>query len=246
MDKEGTSRVRAPNYTLADQEVLLALIEEHRVVESKRTDRDSRGKKAREWEAITIAFNSCSVLHKRTTKNLQDLWKNMKARAKSDSVAEKREMRKTGGGLSNHQPHPLSSRVTGTARDNRMHYIETQFLCFSAIIPSQVQDLQAVWADDDVFRPWTASENHIGLIPTQSEADNATLPIYDKQYLHADNNATIPQHLCPATNPLIYLTNPTLGQTSPPILLPNLITNDGIVVPSRESTFINDITEIPR
>ena len=117
MDKEGTSRVRAPNYTLADQEVLLELIEEHRVVESKRTDRDSQGKKAREWEAITIAFNSCSVLHKRTTKNLQDLWKNMKARAKSASVAEKREMTKTGGGLSNHQPHPLNSLVTGTARD---------------------------------------------------------------------------------------------------------------------------------
>ena len=112
-------------------------------------------------------YYSLQLLHGSASKNLQDLLKNMKAGAKRDSVAEKEEMRKAEGGLSNHQPHPLSSRVTGTVRDDRMHYIETQFLCFSAIIPSQVQDLQAVWADDDVFRPSTASETHIGLIPTQ-------------------------------------------------------------------------------
>ena len=71
----------------------------------------------------------------------------MKARAKSDSVAEKRDTRRTAGGLSSHQRHPLNSRATGTVSDNRMYQVETQFACFSVLIPSQVQDLKAAWAD---------------------------------------------------------------------------------------------------
>ena len=57
---------------------------------------------------------------------------------------------------------------------------------------------------------------------------------------------TIPQHLYPATNPLIYSNNLTLGPTSAPILAPSLVTSDGIAVSSRDSALINDITETPR
>ena len=65
----------------------------------------------------------------------------------------------------------------------------------------------AVWADDDVLRPSKTSETH--LIPKQSEAEKPTMPVYDRQFLHASNSATIPlsskiRYLFPAKNAPVY------------------------------------------
>ena len=109
-----TARAMAPNYIFREQQILLDLIKEYPAVECKQTDRESHAKKLKGWETITDEFNSYSTECKRSTKNLQNLWKNMKARAKDDYAASKRESRGTGGGPLTHQSHPLSSQVMGT------------------------------------------------------------------------------------------------------------------------------------
>ena len=109
-----TARTRGPNYTLREQEILLDLIKDYPAVNCNKMDSKSHAQKLKDWETITKKFNSYPIECKRSTQNLRNLWKNMKASAKAAFAACQRERWASGSGRSALHPHLPSRKVRGT------------------------------------------------------------------------------------------------------------------------------------
>ncbi|VEN42773.1 unnamed protein product [Callosobruchus maculatus] len=93
---------RDPNMVYNEKHILLELIEKYfGVIENKKTDAVSVGKKNEVWEKIRIEFNS-QTLVPRTTDTLKNTWKNLKADARKKAAEERQSQMKTGGG-----PYPV-------------------------------------------------------------------------------------------------------------------------------------------
>ncbi|XP_059411376.1 uncharacterized protein LOC132144827 [Carassius carassius] len=69
------------------------------VIENKQHDSGTENKKVAAWISILNEFNSSEKVTKRTLKQFQVLWKNIKINLKKTTAATRQERFKTGGGL---------------------------------------------------------------------------------------------------------------------------------------------------
>lgn len=91
---------RSKNFTEGEKLILINLIKDRGfldIIQSKKNDSTTLSKKESTWKSIELCFNAQSAIQ-RTLKQLQTLWRDMKARAKQDYTLLKKERMKTGGG----------------------------------------------------------------------------------------------------------------------------------------------------
>lgn len=82
---------------------------------------------------IAISFHNRHGVSNRNEKQLRDLWRNLKTRAKSDVAAVRRSLFKTGGGTDDSAPVSVFSEK----------------VC--SILPQQIQSLTNIFDDDAEF-----------------------------------------------------------------------------------------------
>lgn len=139
------SSARSANFVASEKTLLLDLLVNYPVITSKKTDAGSLKEKQLKWEQLTTEFNANSQMSRRTVKNLKDLWKNLKNRAKSVNAERVREQRKTGGGPPRtDQQDPLVDIVT-------------------AIVPNEIKSLENSY---DCDAPGTVSEEAVQKLMT--------------------------------------------------------------------------------
>ncbi|XP_055854297.1 uncharacterized protein LOC129918027 isoform X2 [Episyrphus balteatus] len=75
---------KTPRYTQRERNMVLGFAAQYKdVIENKRTDAESNRKKDEVWRVIAKEFN-CRVYHQRSSKQLRQLYKNMKLLLKKD------------------------------------------------------------------------------------------------------------------------------------------------------------------
>jgi len=80
----GRSRISFSAYEIS---LFVNLVEAKKtVIENKRSDFMTQGKKQQAWVSLTNDFNSSSDVRKRTMKQLQKKWDNVKTTAKKDVI----------------------------------------------------------------------------------------------------------------------------------------------------------------
>jgi len=84
--KQATTPTSSRNpYSRLEVNRLIELIEEKEtIIENKRTDFNTQNKKNAAWIKLTAEYNSCVDVQKRTQKQLQKKWDNLKSTAKKD------------------------------------------------------------------------------------------------------------------------------------------------------------------
>ena len=95
-------RQRSANFDEEDRNRLLDLIEtsgKKEVLESKLKDSATLRKKREMWKEIVTGFNA-TCQRRRNEKQLQELWCNIRKKAKKDHSAQRRSFFRTGGGPS--------------------------------------------------------------------------------------------------------------------------------------------------
>ncbi|XP_053383750.1 myb/SANT-like DNA-binding domain-containing protein 3 [Mercenaria mercenaria] len=115
-----------------EKEVLIDLVENNKIVESKCNNAKVLFQKEEAWKEIVSSFNSRMGVTQRTEKQLKDLWKNINARAKGQVAAVRRSMAKTGGGLNDEAVDTFTEKV------------------FS-MLPQQIQSFSNPYDDDAEF-----------------------------------------------------------------------------------------------
>ena len=91
---------KSANYSEMEKDVFLTTIECFKnIIETKRTDALSAKTKKETWNKITATYNS-NVTKPRTADQLQQLWRNLKKKAKEQNAIRRKELFKTGGGHS--------------------------------------------------------------------------------------------------------------------------------------------------
>jgi Myb/SANT-like DNA-binding domain len=76
---------KAAPFTQIETSILLDLIREKKdIIESKKTDFGTTGKKQKEWERIADKFNCQPSCTKKSSKQLKTHWENKKKKAKVD------------------------------------------------------------------------------------------------------------------------------------------------------------------
>jgi hypothetical protein len=68
------------------------------IIENRATLNRTSGDKDRAWEELTLHYNTVAGQGSKTQKQLRDMWRNMKAKAKTDVAEYRRLSRGTGGG----------------------------------------------------------------------------------------------------------------------------------------------------
>ena len=95
----GDKRKRSTNFSLAEKEILLELVQQQwSVIENKKTDAVSGKKKDFAWERIAANFNSQNETF-RTLESLKNLWDNIKKNARKSHAENKVKIFKTGKSL---------------------------------------------------------------------------------------------------------------------------------------------------
>ena len=146
---------RGANYSQFEKEKLTELIDERRcVIEEKKHDVNNNERKIKAWDELTKAFNTDVRVVKRTTKQLQTLWRDMKTKAKKDRARFSREAyRATGGGPA---PTPVDG-LTGQ---------------IEAVLPTEFEGVSGIYDDDyEMAGEWTGFD-----------ATNSLLLIHNNQY----------------------------------------------------------------
>ena len=83
---------RSKNFTESEKKLLIDLVDKYKhTIESKKTDAKSAQEKMNARTQLTEEFNYISTYAIREMKNLQRFWKNLKARAKADTAAVRRD-----------------------------------------------------------------------------------------------------------------------------------------------------------
>lgn len=77
-------------------------------------------KKKESWDKICKMFNAHHSVNNRSLKQLKDLWKNLKMKAKQSKAQEKRERKKTGGGPPVIDQDPISDKVSAILPSEEM------------------------------------------------------------------------------------------------------------------------------
>lgn len=97
-DENRVPRVRAPNFLESEKDLLIEVIIPHfrEYLENKRQDAVPQKVKDAKWEEATSMFNTLSGKFVRTSKQLKDLWGNLKATARAAVASEKVETFATG------------------------------------------------------------------------------------------------------------------------------------------------------
>ncbi len=105
-------RKRSTNFSDTDVNLFLELMNDSyiRIIEDKRSDSKTIKRKHDTWVDLTHEFNAQSVSN-REIDSLKNLWKRLKSDAKSKDAANRREIRKTGGGVSDINLSPKSMRI---------------------------------------------------------------------------------------------------------------------------------------
>ena|SRR5258705_13615928 len=79
-------------FTELEKTTLLELVRAKKaILECKKTDSVSKGKKSKAWEDISREFTAQLGVCPRTALQLKNLWKNMQARAKKEQSRERQE-----------------------------------------------------------------------------------------------------------------------------------------------------------
>ena len=124
------------------------------MIEEKKHDEKNNERKIKAWDELTKAFNTDVRVVKRTTKQLQTLWRDMKTKAKKDRARFSREAyRATGGGPA---PTPVDG-LTGQ---------------IEAVLPTEFEGVSGIYDDDyEMAGEWTGFD-----------ATNSLLLIHNNQY----------------------------------------------------------------
>ncbi|XP_033225305.1 uncharacterized protein LOC117178151 [Belonocnema kinseyi] len=100
-------RSRAPNFTKSEIEVFTSLLPVYKnIIESKRTDTQTRNEKAGGWNALCDEFNTQSTVYFRSVENLKSLWDNLKKGARRAARHSRAERNKPGEGEINRNGDP--------------------------------------------------------------------------------------------------------------------------------------------
>lgn len=99
-EQEASSRKRAPNYTLAEREHLLNIINRYKsIIENKKTDGVSVQNKKDCWQKVCEEFNAASPSYfHRPIDSLKKFYDKQKEELRKRYAHEKKERYKTGGG----------------------------------------------------------------------------------------------------------------------------------------------------
>ena len=117
-------------------------------IEDKKTDNVTVRKKELAWVELCTMFNgSAGVKYKRDVASLKACWKNLKAKAKKDASAERRETFLTGGGPPPGTMDPLSQKIID-------------------MMPQQIKPLANVY-DDDALADLADQHNLLELVPVE-------------------------------------------------------------------------------
>ena len=110
-----------------EQEVLVNIVDSFKsVVENKKNDIHSIGKKEKTWSEIEKQFCAIAGVIKRDRDQLKKTWQNLKARAKRSISQEKRERLKTGGGCPPEKADATTERVASML-PTQMHPLENPY-----------------------------------------------------------------------------------------------------------------------
>nr|XP_012216872.1 PREDICTED: RING finger protein PFF0165c-like isoform X2 [Linepithema humile] len=102
---------RSRNFTTSDKNSLLDIIFLYRhIIENKECNNNGILKKDETWANVTKEFNARNTIQ-RTEKNLKYLWDNIKKETRKYCATFKREIYKTGGGVSNLEKNMLYERA---------------------------------------------------------------------------------------------------------------------------------------
>lgn len=94
-------RDRSVNFSTSEKSILADIIScpiHKNIIENKKTDGSSIRQKEASWLKVTQEFNSNLCVNKRTVKQLQQAWTNMKRETKKEVANQRMELIKTGGG----------------------------------------------------------------------------------------------------------------------------------------------------
>ena len=97
------------------------------LIECRKTDAKLTKKKEHAWHEISHKYNARFNGSHRTTEQLKNLWKNLKAKAKQDVIKQKKETKKTGGGVA--PSMDAVSAVIVEMLPQQMHSLQNPFDC---------------------------------------------------------------------------------------------------------------------
>ncbi|XP_064644512.1 uncharacterized protein LOC135498224 [Lineus longissimus] len=150
-----SGRKRSENFTPDQRRALIELLRAHEdIVEDKRTDVQANKRKQAAWEKIAGEMNA--LFPERppcASKDLKDLWRRMKIKAKAVAREKKIDLGKTGGG-------------TATVGE-----VDDEILAILNIIPGDLQQLHNPVDDDAPSVPVVADDLIDEPLPSTSADD---------------------------------------------------------------------------
>ena len=110
---DSSCKKRSPNYSDTDKQIFLSIFEKYKnIIENKKTDSIVGMQKKQAWKDVTELYNS-NVLQARNSEQLQQLWRNLKKKAKDHSSSRRRSHFQTGGGAYKDVQDPILDQVEG-------------------------------------------------------------------------------------------------------------------------------------
>jgi len=99
----------------SDKQLFVEVVEKYlNIIECKKTDSTTCRLKQKTWGAIVNEFQrACPNANNFETQQAQNLWKNLKARAKTDCAQYRLAMNQTGGGPPPPPIKDISMRISG-------------------------------------------------------------------------------------------------------------------------------------
>ncbi|KAF6209815.1 hypothetical protein GE061_015566 [Apolygus lucorum] len=99
MSKTSQKKVKAPNFSLQEEELLIMLVERKKgILECHKSDMVGAKDKKRAWEEVEAEFNANASTQARTSNSLREKYNNLKKKLRRDLTDEKRLIKGTGGG----------------------------------------------------------------------------------------------------------------------------------------------------
>ena len=120
-------RRRLPNSLQLNKNLSLIVDDFKGILESKRSDIRSIEKKEKAWREIEAKFCAMPNFIKRDHKQLKKCWNNLKMKAKKCVAMEKRERKKTGGGIVETMDSSNSSQKICAMIPDQMHPLQNDF-----------------------------------------------------------------------------------------------------------------------
>lgn len=142
---------RSKNYTEHEKYLFVELIREKKfinTIESKQNSTRFLKEKSDCWEKLVTYFNADENVSNRDKKQLQTLWKELKARTKKSFAKEKREIFLTGGGKCNNVMDEISKAVKNLLPENVfVPSVQVNDDDASMIISDSIEDVFAITND---------------------------------------------------------------------------------------------------